>query len=62
MNGLIYLCISKIRLLDVMNGEDEARPSPSHLCGYCQLTFQDNVRDWYYEPIEPEECQDRIAA
>ena len=31
-----YLYCRGLHLLDVLNGQDEARPSPSHLCGYCQ--------------------------
>ncbi len=30
-----YLYCKGLHLLDVLNGEDEARPSPSMLCGYC---------------------------
>ena len=32
-----YLFCKGLHLLDVLNGEDEARPSPTHLCGYCQF-------------------------
>jgi hypothetical protein len=31
-----YLCCKGQHLLAVMEGEEEARPSPTHLCGYCQ--------------------------
>jgi hypothetical protein len=31
-----YIFCKGLHLLDVLNGEDEARTSPSHLCGYCQ--------------------------
>ena len=32
-----YLYCKGLHLLDVLNGEEEARPSSSHLCGYCQF-------------------------
>ena len=32
-----YLYCRGLHLLDALNGMDEARPSPSHLCGYCQF-------------------------
>jgi len=32
-----YLYCKGLHLLDVLNGEDEARASLSHLCGYCQF-------------------------
>lgn len=31
-----YLYCKALHMLDVINGEDEARCSPSHLCGWCQ--------------------------
>jgi CRISPR-associated exonuclease Cas4 len=31
-----YLFDRGLRLLDALNDQAEARPSPSHLCGYCQ--------------------------
>lgn len=32
-----YLYCRGLHLLDALNGQDEARPSPSLLCGYCQF-------------------------
>ena len=36
--------------------------SPESITALLKVWIQDNVSDWYYEPIEPEECQERMAA
>ena len=40
----------------------EAIRQQSSITALLKGWIQDNVRDWYYEPLEPEECQERMAA